>query len=255
MNTEEIKALKGKRKISMLTAYDYQTAKILEAAEIEMILVGDSLGNVILGYEGTKQVTINDMVRHVEAVARGAPHTYIVGDMPIDTYNNFEDALKNSKKLINAGATAVKLEGNKAAIIKRLVDLGIPVEGHLGLLPQTAIDMKVKGKEQSEAERIYNDALELDAAGVFSIVLECIPLKLATRITENVKAVTIGIGAGPFCDGQVLVINDMLGMQRGSKPKHVKRYADLYGVISEAVHNYIHEVRDGSFPDDEHSFH
>jgi 3-methyl-2-oxobutanoate hydroxymethyltransferase len=255
MNTEEITALKSNRKVSMLTAYDYQTARILEAAGIDMILVGDSLGNVILGYEGTRQVTMEDMIRHIGAVRRGAPHTYIVGDMPVDTYDNVEDALRNASKLMEAGATAVKLEGNQALIVRSLITVGIPVQGHLGLLPQTATDMKVKGKEKTEAERIYEEALFLDAAGVFSIVLECIPVKLATRITDAVKGVTIGIGAGPNCDGQVLVINDMLGMMAGFKPKHVKQYANLYEIIGDATRAYIGEVKDGKFPDDEHSFH
>ena len=255
MDVEEFRSLKGVRKMTMLTAYDYQMARIQDKAGIDVILVGDSLGMVVLGYRDTKQVTMDDMIRHTQAVARGTESALIVGDMPINSYNNVDDALENSTRLLDAGAHAVKLEGNRTEIIKALISSGIPVMGHLGLLPQTAEVMKVRGKKSEEAERILTDAVELDSLGVFSIVLECIPLKLAKRITEAVDALTIGIGAGIHCDGQVLVVNDMLGMNKEYNPKHSKIYVDLNTIIMNAVLNYVEEVKAGRFPIDKHSFH
>ncbi|MBN1683053.1 3-methyl-2-oxobutanoate hydroxymethyltransferase [Candidatus Bathyarchaeota archaeon] len=255
MELNELIKMKGSQKVTMLTAYDYQIAKILDESGIDMILVGDSLGNVVLGYEGTKQVTMNDMERHIAAVARGVKKAHIIGDMPIASYNNVSDALKNAKKLINAGAHSVKLEGLNPEVIRALVSSGMPVLGHLGLLPQTAVDLKVKGKKRDEADRIFSDALELDKLGVYGIVLECIPVGLAKKITDNVNALTIGIGAGVHCDGQVLVINDMLGMLHNHKPKHVKQYVNIYEVIKTATQNYISDVKGEKFPTDEYSFH
>jgi 3-methyl-2-oxobutanoate hydroxymethyltransferase len=255
MDVGELRALKGVRKAVMLTAYDYQMAKILDSVGVDMILVGDSLGMVVLGYEGTKQVTMADMIRHTEAVARGAKSAIIVGDMPIGTYDGVGEALRNAQKFIDAGAHAVKLEGNKPEVVGALVSSGMPVMGHLGLLPQTADRFKVKGKDREEAERIHADAKELDDLGVFSLVLECVPIGLSKRITKSVRTLTIGIGAGAPCDGQVLVVNDLLGMDEGFKPKHVKRYANLNETIKEAVLRYMEEVQSGRFPDDAHSFH
>jgi 3-methyl-2-oxobutanoate hydroxymethyltransferase len=252
---EKIRRKKGKEKIVMLTAYDYQTAKILDEVGIDLILVGDSLGMVVQGYSDTKSVTMADMIYHTKAVARGAKKTPIIGDMPINTYNKPEQALANAKKFIEAGAHGVKIEGNKPEVIKALLNAGIPVQGHLGMLPQTADAYKVRGKTPEEAEQIFRDALELDKLGVFSIVLECIPESLAKRITEAVKAPTIGIGAGKYCDGQVLVINDMLGMDLSFKPKFVKRYAELYTVIKNAVAKFVEEVSNGAYPADEHTYH
>lgn len=254
MDVEQLRRLKGVRKIVMLTAYDYQMAKVLDTAGVDVLLVGDSLGMVVLGYDSTKEVTMNDMVRHTEAVARGTESALIVSDMPINTYNTVGDALENARRLIDAGADAVKLEGNKPEIVEALISSGMPVMGHVGLLPQTAERLRVQGKRRSEGERICMDALELDRLGVFSIVLECIPMGLAKRITEGVGSPTIGIGAGVHCDGQVLVVNDMLGMEEGFKPKHVKRYAHLTEVIKAAALRFIEDVRRGRFPD-EHSFH
>ncbi len=255
MDVDKLRKIKGAYRVTMLTAYDCQTATILDWVGIDMILVGDSLGNVVLGYDGTRQVTIEDMVRHTQAVARGVANAHIVGDMPISSYDTPRDALRNAGRLVKAGADSVKLEGLKPDVVKALLSNGIPVVGHLGLLPQTAEDLKVKGKRVDEAERILAEAIELDRLGVFAIVLECIPAALAERITESVKALTIGIGAGVHCDGQVLVVNDMLGMTPGHKPKHVKRYTELQQTISGAVRAYIDDVRSGKFPDDEHSFH
>jgi len=255
MEIDEVRRLKGVRKVTVLTAYDYQTAKIMDVAGIDIILVGDSLGMVVLGYEDTKQVTMEDMIRHTQAVARGVESAIIIGDLPIHSYETVEDALTNAGKLMEAGAHAVKLEGYKPDAVKALIEEGIPVQGHLGLLPQTADVMKVRGKKRSEAERILAEARELDALGVFSLVLECIPLKLAKQVTEAVGTLTIGIGAGVHCDGQVLVVNDMLGMDEGYSPKHSKIFANLNDIIGDAVERYIEEVKEGKFPTDRHSFH
>jgi len=255
VNIDELKHLKGVRKVTMLTAYDHRMARIIDRAGLDMILVGDSLGIVILGYSDTKHVTMEDMVRHTQAVARGAESALVVADMPIGSYESPEDALKNARRLIDAGAEAVKLEGYCSQEVRALISSNIPVMGHLGLLPQTAEEMKVRGKKAEEAERIAADALELDELGVFSIVLECIPMKLARRITESVGALTIGIGAGLYCDGQVLVINDLLGMDRGYSPKHLKVYVNLNSIVTDAVQRYMKDVRSGRFPDDKHSFH
>lgn len=254
-SVESIRGKKGKEKIVMLTAYDYQTAKILDAVGIDIILVGDSLGMVFQGCKDTKSVTMEAMIYHTRAVARGAQNTPVIGDMPIHSYDTVEDALENARRFIKAGADGVKIEGNKPEIIKALIDEGIPVMGHVGLLPQTAEAYKVRGKTVEEAGKIFRDALEVDECGVFSIVLECIPESLAKRITENVKAPTIGIGAGKHCDGQVLVINDMLGFDDGFAPKYLKKYADLNEIIKNAVKRFRKEVRSGVYPDEEHTYH
>jgi len=255
MNVEDIMALKGKRKIIMLTAYDYQIAKILDEVGIDIILVGDSLGMVVQGHPDTKSVTMEDMIYHTRAVARGAQRTLIVGDMPIHSYDTPEQAIRNARRFLEAGAHAVKIEGNRGDVVKGLLEQGIPVMGHIGLLPQTAERFKVQGKKPEQAERLLRDAKELDALGVFSLVLECIPLRLARRITEAVRTPTIGIGAGKYCDGQVLVINDLLGMDDNFTPKFVKRYANLKGVIVEAVRRFMEEVESGLYPDKAHTYH
>ena len=251
----EISRLKGKRKIVMLTAYDSQVARILDEVGVDIILVGDSVGTTVLGYGDTKLVTMEDMLHHTGAVARGVKDAFIVSDMPKGTYSTPTEAVKNAQAFLKAGAQAVKIEGNKPAVVFSLIDEGIPVMGHVGLLPQTAERYRVMGKEETEAERIYKDALELDRSGVFSIVLECIPEKLARKITEEVKVPTIGIGAGKFCDGQVLVVTDMLGLDERFKPKFVKRYANLSRIIREAVMKFKEEVLAGLFPDEEHTYH
>jgi 3-methyl-2-oxobutanoate hydroxymethyltransferase len=247
--------LKGNKKVVMLTAYDYQTARLLEQAGVDLILVGDSLGMVVLGYESTKQVSMEEMLHHTRAVVRGAKNTTVIGDMPIGSYVNPKLALENAMKFTEAGANGVKIEGFNSEVASALISHGIPVMGHLGLLPQTAEKYGLVGREAEEAEKIFNNALALDKLGVFSIVLECVPEQLAKRITENVKSITIGIGAGKYCDGQVLVINDLLGMEEGFKPKHVKRYANLSDVIKKAVTDFKKEVESGQFPDEAHSFH
>ncbi len=239
----------------MLTAYDYQMAKILDESGIDLILVGDSLGMVVQGYMDTKSVTMEDMVYHTRIVARGARNIPIVGDMPINSERTVEDALKNAKRFLEAGAHGVKIEGKRPRVARSLLDAGIPVMGHVGLLPQKAESYRLKGKQPEEAQRIFNDAVELDKLGVFSMVLECIPESLAKRITEAVRTPTIGIGAGKYCDGQVLVINDMLGLDESFSPKYLKRYAKLNKIIKEAVARFKEEVVKGVYPDKEHTYH
>jgi len=249
-----LEKLKGNKKVVMLTAYDYQVARLVEQAGVDLILVGDSLGMVVLGYETTKRVSMDEMLHHTRAVARGAKNTPIIGDMPIGSYATPEIALENARKFIEAGADGVKVEGCVKDVIEKLVSDGIPVMGHLGLLPQTAERYSVVGKGE-EGERIFRDSLAVDRLGVFSLVLECVPEQLAKRITENVKSITIGIGAGKYCDGQVLVINDLLGMDESFKARHVKRYANLAETIKNAVAAFKKEVESGEFPDEAHSFH
>ncbi|MCK4439941.1 3-methyl-2-oxobutanoate hydroxymethyltransferase [Candidatus Bathyarchaeota archaeon] len=252
---EKIRQKKGEEKIIMLTAYDYQIAKILDETGIDLILVGDSLGMVVQGHINTKSVTIADMIYHTKAVAKGAKNTPIIGDMPINSCNTVEDGLKNAEHFLEAGAHGVKIEGDRPEIVRALIETGIPVMAHVGMLPQIAETYRVKGKEPVEAEEIFRDALDLDKMSVFSMVLECIPESLAKKITANVKTPTIGIGAGRHCDGQVLVINDILGLDRSFKPKFVKRYANLNNVIKGAVARFVEEVSAGKYPDEEHTYH
>jgi 3-methyl-2-oxobutanoate hydroxymethyltransferase len=250
-----LKNKKDKEKVVMLTAYDYQTAKILDGLRIDLILVGDSLGMVVQGHSDTKSVTMQDMLYHTRIVARGAKNTPIIGDMPINSCDTAEDALKNARLFLAAGAHGVKIEGNRSHAVKALIEEGIPVMGHVGMLPQSAESYKVKGKEPEEAKRILQDAIELDKHGVFSIVLECVPESLGKTITEQVKAPTIGIGAGKYCDGQVLVINDLLGLDSGFKPKFAKKYADLNTIVKNAVAKFREEVIRGDYPDEDHTYH
>jgi 3-methyl-2-oxobutanoate hydroxymethyltransferase len=252
---ERIRQKKGKEKIIMLTAYDFQMARTLDQTGIDLILVGDSSGMVVQGHNDTKSVTMADMIYHVKAVARGAKTTPIIGDMPINSCNTVEDCLKNAKQFVEAGAHGVKIEGKKTDVIKALINRGVPVMGHVGMLPQMAEAYHVKGKKPEEAEQILQDAQELDRLGVFSMVLECIPESLAKTITESVNVPTIGIGAGKHCDGQVLVINDMLGFDENFKPKYVKTYANLNKAIKDAVARFIEEVSTGKYPDEEHTYH
>lgn len=252
---EQIRRKKGKEKITILTAYDYQMAKILDGVGIDLILVGDSLGMVVQGHRDTKSVTMKDMIYHVRAVARGVEKTPIIGDMPINSCNTVEEGLRNAKQFLEAGAHGVKIEGNRPEVVKALIDMRIPVMGHVGMLPQISKTYRVKGKNPEEAEEIFRDALNLDKFGVFSIILECIPESLAKKVTDSVKAPTIGIGAGKYCDGQVLVINDMLGLDESFKPKYVKRFAHLSPVIKDAVARFMKEVSAGKYPDEEYTYH
>lgn len=252
---DEIRLSKGKRKIIMLTAYDFQVAKILDNTGIDMILVGDSLGMVVQGYPNTRNVTMNEMLYHTESVKRGVKSTPIVGDMPINSCDTAQECLVNARKFLEVGAKGVKIEGYKPEAMEALTNEGIPVMGHVGMLPQTVESYHVKGKKTEEAEQIFQDASSLDKLGVFSIVLECIPEDLGRRITESVKSPTIGIGAGRHCDGQVLVTNDLLGLDESFKPKYVKPYANLNSIIRNAVTKFKLEVETGVFPDREHSYH
>lgn len=251
---DKIKSMKGKEKISMLTAYDYCTAKTEDEAGIDIILVGDSLGMVVLGYENTLSVTMNDMIRHIGAVSRGASNALIVGDMPANSYSDNKTALLNAKLFLKTGADTIKIE-NKPEIAKFLVENKIDVMGHIGLTPQTATEFKVQGKDEEAANKLINLAKQLEEAGCYSIVLECVPIPLAKKITESISIPTIGIGAGPYCDGQVLVSNDMLGLYDKFSPKFVKKYADLGKEMKNAFENYIKDVKEKNFPKDEHSFH
>jgi 3-methyl-2-oxobutanoate hydroxymethyltransferase len=258
----EMKEMKQrKEKIPMLTAYDYVTAKMVDEAGVPLILVGDSLGMVMLGYESTIPVTMDEMVHHTKAVVRGAKKALIVGDMPFMTYHiSVSDALSNAARFIQeGGAQAVKLEGGEVVAEKarRLVDCGIPVMGHIGLTPQSIHQLggfKVRGKALEEARRLLNDASILEEAGAFAVVLECTPAPLSELITHRLTIPTIGIGAGPGCDGQVQVISDILGLYTDFVPKHARQYARLAGEISDAVASYMSEVRSLSFPTMEHSY-
>ena len=241
-------------KIVMLTAYDTPTAKVMAEVGIDAILVGDSLGMAVLGYENTLPVTMQDMLPHITAVARSASAVHIIGDLPYKTYETTTQALKNAALMLGAGAHSVKVEGNKPEIAKHLIAHNIPVMAHVGLTPQTITDFKVQGKDAESAQRIYEDALAMEKAGCYSIVLECIPLELASRITSALSIPTIGIGAGPHCDGQVLVSTDLLGLCPDFNPKFLKKYANLFDDMKRAISSYKNDVKKGSFPDQEHSY-
>ena len=248
-------------KISMLTAYDYSTAKLEDEAGVNSILVGDSLGNVILGYEDTISVTMEDMIHHGAAVARGAKNALVIIDMPFMSYQtSVYDAVVNAGRLLKEGrAGAVKLEGGIEVCpqIKAIVDAGIPVCAHLGLTPQSINafgGFKVQGKTETAAKKLLEDALEVEKAGAFAVVLEGIPKKLADLVTEKLTIPTIGIGAGNGCDGQVLVYQDLLGMFSDFTPKFVKRYADIGEIMKEAFRQYFDEIQSGVFPGEEHQY-
>jgi len=241
-------------KILALTAYDYPTAKIIDACGIPVILVGDSLGMVVLGYESTIPVTLETMIHHCQAVTRAAKRAIVVGDMPFGTYHlDAKQALANALRLVQeGGVTAVKLEGGTVVReqVERIVAAGIPVMGHIGLTPQYVHQLggyKVQGKTEDAAERLLADALALEEAGAFSLVLECIPAALGERISKNVSIPTIGIGAGPFCDGQIQVVSDILGLS-DYVPKHAKQYVKMPEIIKQAVTSYMQEVSRGEFP-------
>jgi 3-methyl-2-oxobutanoate hydroxymethyltransferase len=249
------------KKISMLTAYDFSMAKFLNDAGIDMLLVGDSLGNVVLGYDSTLPVTMEDMIHHGKAVCRGAKQAMVVVDMPFMSYQvSTEQAVMNAGRIIKeTGAQAVKLEGGQqiAGTVRAIVAAGIPVVGHLGLTPQSVHSLggfKVQCKEEKSAQKLLEDAKVLEESGAFALVLECVPGLLAHKVTQSISIPTIGIGAGVHCDGQVLVINDLLGLYPGFSPKFVKQYAHLHVQVAQAVAEYKKEVETKMFPSDEHSF-
>ncbi|MGC8820063.1 MAG: 3-methyl-2-oxobutanoate hydroxymethyltransferase [Fervidobacterium sp.] len=259
MTTRKIIEMKGKEPITMITAYDYITAKIASEAGIEIILVGDSLGNVILGYDNTIPVNMEDMILHIKAVRRGAPDAFIVGDMPFLSYEvSVEKAVENAGLLLKAGANAVKLEGGKqySETIKKIVDAGIPVMGHLGFTPQSVNLLgghRVQGRTTESREKLLEDAKALEEAGCFAIVLELVVEDVGRIISESIKIPTIGIGAGRYCDGQVLVFHDVVGLTNLDL-KFVKRYGNAYDIMLEAVKQYKKEVKDKIFPAQEHIF-
>lgn len=249
------------KKITCVTCYDAAFARLIEATGVDLVLVGDSLGNVILGHDNTIPVTINDMIHHTAAVARVLKRPFICADMPFLSYNlSVEQALTNAGRLVQeAGAQAVKVEGGAAIApqVRAMVQAGIPVMGHLGLTPQSVHAMggyRVQGRGDEAAKRIMEDALTLQEAGIFSLVLEMVPAELAGRISAALKIPTIGIGAGPKCDGQILVLHDLLGFDEEFKPKFLKKYANLGKVVKEALTAYDDDVKAGSFPAAEHSF-
>ncbi|HHW41762.1 MAG TPA: 3-methyl-2-oxobutanoate hydroxymethyltransferase [Syntrophomonadaceae bacterium] len=248
-------------KITLLTAYDYPTACLLDEAGIDILLVGDSLGNVVLGYENTLPVTMEESLHHTRAVARGAKRAMVVGDMPFLSYQTTvaEAVLNAGRYLKEAGAHAVKLEGGRerAEVVRALVETGIPVMGHLGLTPQSVHQLggfKVQGKSEAAAQRLLEDARILEDAGIFSLVLEAVPAHVAAEVTKQLHIPTLGIGAGPYCDGQVLVFHDMMGLTGKKVPKFVKQYARLYDMMLDALKAFKAEVQEGVFPGPEHCY-
>ncbi len=249
------------RKITMLTAYDYPTALLEDRAGIDIILVGDSVGMTVLGYENTLPVTMDEMIHHTKAVSRGTKYAFILGDMPFMSFNTSErDAIINAGRFVKeGGADGVKLEGGAGVkdVVKAIVNAGIPVMGHIGLTPQTISMLggfKVQGKNAQTAQRLIDDARLLEDAGAFSVLLEAIPYLVAKKITESLKIPTIGIGAGPYCDGQVLVVHDILGLFDRFTPKFAKRYVNLSELMLKAFEDFKEEVISGKFPTEEHSF-
>jgi 3-methyl-2-oxobutanoate hydroxymethyltransferase len=257
---ELLQMARDNEKITMITAYDYMTAKAAELAGVDVILVGDSLGMVVLGYDSTVAVTMEDMLHHLKAARRGAPDTFIICDLPFMSYAEHHTALNNSGRLMKeGGADAVKLEGGEhlAPIIRAVSKAGIPVAGHIGLTPQTAGQLggfKVQGKDLAGARQLFRDAQAVEEAGAMMVVLEAIPARLAAAITDRLRIPTVGIGAGPDAGGQVLVMHDMLGLFDRFTPRFVKQYAHLQESIVQAVKTYCGEVKEKIFPDAAHSF-
>jgi len=252
---------RDKRKIAALTAYDCPMAALLDEQGIDMVLVGDSLAQTVLGYKDTIQVTMEDMIHHTKAVSRGIQNALVIGDMPFMSYQaSPTDAIKNAGRFLQeGGAHGVKIEGGKDRIrtIAAVLDAGIPVLGHLGLTPQSLYQMggyKVQGKTSDKAQKILEDALALEQAGVFAVVLELVPYAIAKVISGQLTIPTIGIGSGPYCDGQILVVNDILGMTSGKPKKHSKQYANLKPILDKAVQEYILDVQKGQFPSLDNAF-
>jgi 3-methyl-2-oxobutanoate hydroxymethyltransferase len=261
LNVNDMLSKKGKEKISVLTAYEYSTARICDSAGIDILLVGDSAGMVVLGYTSTVPVGMQEMMIFCGAVARGTKRAMVVGDMPFGSYQVGPGvAVENAIQLIKAGCDAVKLEGSSEIVdtIRAIVDAGIPVMGHIGLKPQTSSlweGYKLQGRTKEGAIKLIEDANVLEKAGVFSIVLEMVASEVGDAITKNVSIPTIGIGSGPNCDGQVLVLHDMLGIYQDIRPRFVKRYAELSKEIFDAVSSYNHDIKTGTFPEESNTFH
>jgi 3-methyl-2-oxobutanoate hydroxymethyltransferase len=260
INIHALRAMKQRgEKIVALTAYDFFTAKIMDDVGVQLILVGDSVGMAVLGYENTLPVTMEDMVHHTKAVARAKPRALLVADMPFLSYANVQSALENAGRLIQAGAEAVKMEGGESIVeqVRALVAAGVPVLGHIGLLPQSILETggyKIQGRTPQSAERVLRDAKALEEAGVFGMVIEGTVTTVAEQVTKSVTVPTIGIGAGAHCDGQVLVSNDMLGLFTWFTPKHVKRYANMAEEMRKAFAAYKRDVESGKFPEADQSF-
>jgi 3-methyl-2-oxobutanoate hydroxymethyltransferase len=262
VTTQTLFEMKGRgERISMLTAYDYTMAGIVDGAGIDVILVGDSASNVMAGHETTVPMTLEHMIYHTSCVIRGVERALVVADLPFMSYQVTPvQALENAGRMMKeAGAHAVKLEGGRemAETVRRIVDAGIPVMGHLGLTPQSIYKFgtyKVRAREQEEAKRLMEDASLLEQAGAFALVLEKIPATLAAQVTQTLHIPTIGIGAGASCDGQVLVLHDMLGLNKGFSPRFLRRYADLHGAMSDAVGAYVQDVKTGAFPNDQEQY-
>ncbi len=261
LNVGDIISKKGKEKISVITAYEYSTAKICDSAGIDILLVGDSAAMVVLGYSSTVPVGMQEMMIFCGAVARGTKRAIVVGDMPFGSYQLGPSmAVENAIQMIKAGCDAVKLEGSSEIVdtIRAIIDAGIPVMGHIGLRPQTSAlweGYKLQGRTKEGANKLIEDAIKLEKAGVFSIVLEMVTSEVGDAITRRVSVPTIGIGSGPNCDGQVLVLHDMLGIYQDIRPKFVKRYSELNKEIFDAVSSYNHEVKTGMFPEESNTFH
>ena len=256
-----VRALKGKERLAVLTAYDFPTAKLADGAGVEILLVGDSLGMVVLGYETTLPVTVDDMIHHTKAVMRAQPRALVIADMPFMSFQTGPtEALANAGRMVKeGGADGVKLEGGErtAEAVRAIVDAGIPVMGHLGLTPQSVLQLggyRVQGRRAAEAERLVQDARVLESAGAFSIVLEGVPSGLAQEITRAVGVPTIGIGAGPDCDGQVLVWHDVLGFYHGRPARFVRRYAELWAAAEDGLARFVADVKAGSFPGREETY-
>ncbi|HEX2107567.1 MAG TPA: 3-methyl-2-oxobutanoate hydroxymethyltransferase [Nitrososphaera sp.] len=261
LNINDITSKKGKEKISVLTAYEYSTAKICDNAGIDILLVGDSAAMVVLGYSSTMPVSMQEMIIFCGAVARGTKRALVVGDMPFGSYQVGPDvAVENAVQMIKSGCDAVKLEGGSEIVdtVRAIIDAGIPVMGHIGLRPQTSSlweGYKLQGRTKEGAYKLVEEAIDLEKTGVFSIVLEMVTSEVGDAITRSVSVPTIGIGSGPNCDGQVLVLHDMLGIYQDIRPKFVKRYAELSREIFDAVSNYNQEVKTGTFPGESNTFH
>ena len=262
VTTRSLRSMKRRaEKICMLTAYDYQTARLLDAAGIDCILVGDSAAMVFAGHENTLPVTVDEMLYHLKAVNRGRKRALLIADMPFLSFQvSAEDTIRNAGRMLKeGGANAVKIEGGKnlAPLVKQLTSIGIPVMGHVGMTPQLVNQFggfQLQGNDEAAAARIAEEALSLEEAGCFALVLEKIPAKLAKSISQSLTIPTIGIGAGPHCDGQVLVVNDMLGQTEDFSPRFLKRYASLADTMKSAFTAYIEEVKSGEFPSSEHSY-
>lgn len=249
-----IKALKGMGHIAAVTAYDYPTAQLVGEAGLDLLLVGDSLGVVVLGYENPLSVTMDEMLHHTRAVARGTKVPLIVGDMPVNTYRRPEEALGNARLFLEAGAEGVKVEGPRLEVVEALTGEGIPTLGHIGLTPQTIQEYKVQGRDAGSAERLLGEAKGLEKAGAFAMVLECVPEDLGRRITGGISIPTIGIGAGRYTDGQILVVSDLLGLFDRYVPKFARQYLNLRGEIRRALEDYRHDVESGRFPGEENVY-